>query len=458
MNAPADFLMPPHSIESEQSVLGGLLLDQRAWDIVSDVLTDADFYTDSHRRIWRHIAQSCMRGQPVDVVTIAESIEAAGESSATGGLAYLGELANSTPSTANIKRYAEIVRERSTLRRLQSVGVALQAECANASGRSAADIAAAAEAAIVGALDCSSGDPESLSDVLGDVLRYVDDRGDAGGQTLGFRDVDAMIGGLEPGNLMIVAARPSVGKTMWGCNVADHVATAGGAVLFHTLEMSRREVGMRIMSARSGVSVKAMRSGTKDGEHWGRMSGQMPAAAQQRMLIDDAAAVTVGQVRAKARRMQRKTGLSLVVIDYLQLMRGDGDNRTQEMGSISRGLKALAKELQVPIIALAQLNRGVEGRADKRPLLSDLRDSGEIEQDADIVAMLHREELYSDGPQWVGVAEMIIRKNRNGPTGEVLLTYQPECMRFANHCGQHPRQAVARSSGRGGYTRPGGLD
>lgn len=458
MIAPTVSLVAPHSIEAEQSVIGGLLLDKRAWDLVCDVLTDADFYTDGHRRIWRHIAQTGMRGQPVDVVTIAESIEASGESTATGGLAYLGELANNTPSAANIRRYADIVRERSVLRRLQAAGVELQTSCANATGRTPEELAAAAESAIIGALDRSSGDPDSLSDVFGDVLRYIDDRGEAGGLTTGFRDLDGLTGGLEPGQLMIVAARPSVGKTIFACNAADHVATSGGAVLFHTLEMSKREVGMRIMSARSGVSVKAMRAGTKDGEHWGQMSGLIPSASQQRMLIDDSAAVTVAHVRAKARRQKRKTGLSLVVIDYLQLMRGDGDNRTQEMGSISRGLKALAKELQVPIIALAQLNRGVEGRADKRPMLSDLRDSGEIEQDADIVIMLHREELYSDGPQWVGVAELIIRKNRNGPTGEVLLSYQPERMRFANHSGPHPRQGGGNRSVRGGYTRPGGLD
>lgn len=456
MSAPNEFVIPPQAIDAEQSVLGSLLLDARAWERVADVLTDADFFTDSHRRIWRHIALAAERGRAFDVVTIAESIEATGESLATGGLAYLGELANNTPSSANIKRYAEIVRERATMRRLQAAAADLHAACSSPAGRKPEELAAIAESAMLAAIDRAAGDPVSLSDAFGEAMLYVDSRGEAGGLTTGFRDLDGITGGLEPGQLVIVAARPSVGKTVFGCNVADHVARSGGSVLFCTMEMSRREIGMRIMSARSCVSVHAMRSGTKDADDWRRMSDQMPAAKQQRLMIDDTAAVTVAHVRAKARRLSRQAGLSLVVLDYLQLMRGDGDNRTQEMGSISRGLKALAKELQVPIIALAQLNRGVEGRADKRPMLSDLRDSGEIEQDADIVVMLHREALYNESPEWAGLAEALVRKNRNGPTGELLLSYQPEQMRFADHCGPHPRAVSRTKSNRGGYTR--GID
>lgn len=456
MSAPSELVTPPQAIDAEQSVLGSLLLDARAWERVADVLADADFFTDTHRRIWRHIALAAERGRAFDVVTIAESIEATGESLATGGLAYLGELANNTPSSANIKRYAEIVRERATMRRLQAAAADLHAACSNPAGRKPEELAAIAESAMLAAIDRAAGDPVSLSDAFGEAMVYVDSRGEAGGLTTGFRDFDGITGGLEPGQLVIVAARPSVGKTVFGCNVADHVANSGGSVLFCTMEMSRREIGMRIMSARSCVSVHAMRSGTKDADDWRRMSDQVPAAKQQRLMIDDTAAVSVGHVRAKARRQARQYGLSLVVLDYLQLMRGEGDNRTQEMGSISRGLKALAKELQVPIIALAQLNRGVEGRADKRPMLSDLRDSGEIEQDADIVVMLHREALYNESPEWAGLAEALVRKNRNGPTGELLLSYQPEQMRFADHCGQHPRAVSRPKSNRGGYTR--GID
>jgi len=457
MSAPMEFAAhPPHSIEAEYSVLGGLLLDARAWDRVADVLSDADFFTDAHRRIWRHIAQTAERGQPVDPVTIAESIEATGESLATGGLAYLGTLASNTPSAANIRRYAEIIKEHSVLRRLQAAAADLYAACSNPAGRKPEELAAITESAMLAAIDRAAGEPVSLSDAFCEAMAYIDSRGEAGGLTTGYRDFDGITGGLEPGQLVIVAARPSVGKTVFGCNVADHVASSGGSVLFCTMEMSRREIGMRIMAARANVSVHAMRSGTKAADAWRRMSDQVPAAKNQRMVIDDTAAVTVGHVRAKARRLSRKAGLSLVVIDYLQLMRGDGDNRTQEMGSISRGLKALAKELQVPIIALAQLNRGVEGRADKRPMLSDLRDSGEIEQDADIVVMLHREALYNDSPEWVGVAEALVRKNRNGPTGDLLLGYQPEQMRFADCSAPHPRHNSRQKASRGGYTR--GID
>jgi replicative DNA helicase len=244
--------------------------------------------------------------------------------------------------------------------------------CSNPAGRKPEELAAIAESAMLAAIDRAAGDPVSLSDAFGEAMLYVDSRGEAGGLTTGFRDLDGITGGLEPGQLVIVAARPSVGKTVFGCNVADHVARSGGSVLFCTMEMSRREIGMRIMSARASVSVQAMRSGTKDADDWRRMSDQVPTAKQQRLMIDDTAAVTVGHVRAKARRLSRQAGLSLVVLDYLQLMRrwrqphpGDGQYQPR--------LKALAKELQVPIIALAQLNRGVEGRADKRPMLSDLR-------------------------------------------------------------------------------------
>ncbi len=455
MSNSANIQMPPHSVEAEQSVLGGLLLEAKAWEHVGEVLTDNDFYTDAHRRIWRHIALASERGRAVDVVTIAESIEAAGESTATGGLAYLGELAANTPSIANIKRYAEIVRERAVLRRLQAVGSTLYQGCANTGGRTPDELVSAAEAAMIDAIDRHASDPAPLAEAMTDAMRYIDSRGETGGLVTGFKDFDAMTGGLEPGNFVIIAARPSVGKTIAACNIGDYVSQHGGSVLFHTMEMSRREIGMRILAARSNVSVHAMRTGIKDQDDWGRMSSQMPAAKKQLFWIDDTPAVSVAQVRAKARRLKRKVGLSLVVIDYLQLMRGKGDNRVQEIGSISRGLKALAMELEVPIIALAQLNRAVESRSDKRPLSNDLRDSGEIEQDADIVAMLHRESLYINDPEWEGLAEMIFRKNRNGPLGEILLSYHPEHMRFADHCGPNPRQNSKPKTNRGGYTRPG---
>lgn len=443
MNA-HDIKLPPHSVEAEQSILGVLMLDNNAWDRIADLVGEVDFYLDDHRRIFRHIALLCNAGKPADVITVAESLESHNQLDEVGGLAYLGEIANNTPSVANIRRYAEIVHERAVLRRILHAAVELESACFNPGTRTAQDLVDAAEAAMLSALDRHAGEPASLAEAFVDAMTYIDTRGETGGLATGFRDFDGITGGLEPGQLVIVAARPSVGKTVFGCNVADHVARASGAVLFFTLEMQRREIGMRILAARSGVPVHAMRAGTKEGEQWDSMSEQLSAAPQQRLWIDDTPAVTVQQVRAKARRLKRKAGgLDLIVIDYLQLMRGTGETRAQEIGSISRGLKALAKELAVPIIALAQLNRNVEGRPDKRPMMSDLRDSGELEQDADIVAMLHRESIYSDAPEWLGLAELLVRKNRNGPTGDVILNYQPERMRFTDYTGPNVRRQVA---------------
>lgn len=459
MNAPTDILLPPHSIEAEQSLIGGLLIDHRAWDAVAGVVTDGDFYRDDHRRIFRHIARLAEAGQSPDVVTVADAIEQANEVDQTGGLAYLGEIANETPSAANIRRHAEIVRERAVLRRLISAAGELEGACFRPGQRKPAELVAAAEAAFAQVLDQQASEPADLSTVLNDAVVYIDCRGDVGGLRTGFRDFDALTGGLEPGQLVVVAARPSMGKTVFGVNVADQVARAGGAVLFQTLEMSRREIGMRILAARSGVPMRSMRSGTKEHAHWDRMADELKPATTQRLWFDDTPAVGVPYVRARARRLKRTKGLDLIVIDYLGLMRGQGENRVQEIGSISRGLKALAKELQVPIIALAQLNRGVEGRPDKRPLMSDLRDSGEIEQDADIVAMLHREAYHRpDAAEWAGVAELLVRKNRNGPTGDVLLSWFPEEMRFDAYRGANPRQhADANASkpprkGRSGFS------
>lgn len=444
-------------IDAEQSLIGALLLDNRAWDRVADLVKESDLYRDDHRRIFRRMALLCNAGKPADVITVADALERAGELEQAGGLAYVAELANNTPSSANVRRYAEMVRERAMLRGMKAIAVELEEACANPSGKTPQEIAAAAETSMLALLDEQADEPAELSATFVEALRYIDARSDTGGLATGVHDFDALTGGLEPGQLVILAARPSVGKTVMGCNIADHVARAGGSVLFFTLEMGRREIGMRIMSARSGVSVHSMRSGTKDVNEWQRMNEQVPAASNQRLWIDDKPAVTVPYIRARARRMKRKAGwLDLIVIDYLQLMKGEGDNRTQEIGSISRGLKALAKELQVPIIALAQLNRGVESRTDKRPMMSDLRDSGEVEQDADIVAMLHREQLYSDRPEWVGFAELLVRKNRNGPTGEVLLSYWPQEMRFAEFTGPNPRRFLSENratskNNRGGF-------
>ena len=442
-----DHPVPPHSIEAEQSIIGGLFLDSNAFDRIADMVSDTDFFRDDHRRIFRHITRLFGAGKPIDVITVAESIDESNEAEQTGGLAYLGELTANTPGAANIRRYAEIVRDKSMLRQLQETALALHAACVNPSGRTAEQIVTEAEACMQTAVDRTGSEPKALADVLSEAIAYVDERcqreGEFAGLITGFDDFDRLTGGFEPGQLVIVAARPSVGKTIFAGNVADGVAQRGKSALFFTLEMSTREIGSRLLSARAKVSVHAMRTGTNDQDHWRRMSSQVAKADKQRLFVDDRAAIGVGYVRAKARRIKRQHGLDLIVIDYLGLMKGQGDNRTQEIGSISRGLKALAKELGVPIMALAQLNRGVESRTDKRPLMSDLRDSGEVEQDADIVVMLHREELYCSAPEWKGLAELLVRKNRNGPMGDITLHYLPEEMAFATYSGPNIRQQVS---------------
>ena len=436
--------IPPHSIEAEQSVLGGLLLDHIAIDRIGDVISDADFFRDDHRRIYRHIALIAASGSPVDVVTVAESISDAGENEQTGGLAYLGDLAANTPGARNIRYHAERVKEKSVLRSIQEVAARLHESCANPNGRTVEQLIAEAEAAMMGSVDRSGSEPKSLAEVFQETLTQIDERSQRGGNPVvlqtGIAGLDHLKGGLEPGELGIIAGRPSMGKTAVGCAVADHVVRQGKSVLFFTLEMSAKDIGARLLSSRTRVSVHAMRRGTTDQEHWRRMSDQLGKASKQRMFIDDKAAIGVPYVRAKARRLQRQYGLDLVVIDYLQLMKGSGDNRTQEIGSISRGLKALAKELAVPIIALAQINRAVDGRTDKRPMMSDLRDSGELEQDADFIVMIHRESVYRPLPEWDGIAELLVRKNRNGPTGDVILRYIPEVMSFENYDGPDLRQ------------------
>lgn len=457
MNGPDLRNLPPQSIEAEQGLIGAILSNGgHVLDRIEGVVGTSDFYRADHRLIFAAAKALHDTGRPVDVVTVCASLEARGESDQTGGLAYLGDLGNGAFSASGARRYAEIIRERATLRGLQQIAADLQDACTTPSGRAPAEIAAEAEAGMLALLDHSDTDPVRLQDALCDVLADVEDRRERGGElaglATGFLQLDAMTGGLEPGNLMIVAARPSVGKTVAGCNIASHVAASGVPVLFFTLEMSRREIAQRILAARSGVTVQAMRAGTGDRDHWDSMTAAAAATAAWKLFVDDTPAATVAYVRAKARRIQRTHGLGLIVLDYLGLMRGIGDNRTQEVGSISRGLKALAKELKVPVIALAQLNRASEGRPNRQPTLADLRDSGEIEQDADIVAMLHREDMHRTAPEWAGLAQMFIRKNRNGPTGECLLALDGPRMRFTDFDGPRPAATSApKTVGRRGF-------
>lgn len=451
MNAP-DLILPPQNIEAEQAVLGAILLaGANALDRIEGHVSESDFYAQAHRKIFAAAKSIYEEGNPIDVVSVSASLEARGDAQTVGGISALGELAKNAPGAANVVFHARAVREKATLRRLQAIATDIHAACVQPGKVNAEEIVAQADAEFVRLLDRSDSEPIMIEDAMDAALRDIDARAQRGGKisglASGFEDFDAMTGGLEPGQLIIVAARPSVGKTIFACNLADHVAGSGRSALFHTLEMTPHEIGMRLLAAKSGVPMHAMRSGTRDESHWQRMTDARAKTRGPKLAIDGKGAIGVPYVRAVARRIKRQRGLALIVIDYLQLMRGTGDNRTQEIGSISRGLKALAKELNVPIVALAQINRDAEKRNDKRPILADLRDSGEIEQDADLVVMLHREELHNKAPEWAGVAELIVRKNRNGPIGDVKLKYDGARMRFSDLTDwQEPRRTSSAAS------------
>lgn len=442
---------PPHSIDSEHSVLGALIQDAFHFDRIGDLLTSADFFLMDHQIIFSTIADMVESGEVIDVVTIAERM---GDENLkqVGGLSYLVQLAQSVPSAANIVIYANIILERAKLRRLLSVFHTATDTCFHPESKTAAEIASETELALMQSVDTSHNEPKALSGVFTEAIEYIESRGACGGLQTGFIDLDRATGGFEPGDLIILAARPSMGKTAFAVNIADHVAKENKSVAFFSLEMPARQIGLRILSARTRIPVTVMREGNLDRDTIDKIAAGMTGVHSQPLVIDDKPAVTVAYIRSKARQINRKSGLDLIVIDYIGLMTGKGDNRTQELGSISRGLKAMAKELAVPVLALAQLNRGIENRADKRPMLSDLRDSGEIEQDADIVLMLHRDEYYDNNSYMKGVAECLIRKQRNGALGDVLLTYRGEIMRFENHFGVRPtapQQSTRKSKGFG---------
>ena len=450
MNAP-DLRLPPHSIEAEQAVLGGLLLENGAWDRIADQVAESDFYRQEHRMLLRAITQLIAEGKPADVVTVAELLQSLGELEAVGGLPYLVSLTSNTPSAANIRRYAEIVREKSIVRGLYEVAMRMEEACLGQGIAAPEKIAQEADIAMARLLDRQGGEPVRIHDAVRGALREIDERRERGGKlaglSTGFENIDWITGGLEPGQMVILAARPSVGKTALALNIADHVAGAGIPVLFITLEMSVQEIAMRLMASRSGVPMSDMRSGNASHDGWRRMASVCGDTASTPLFIDDRPGITVAYARAKARKIQRQHGLGLIVVDYLQLMKGPGENRTQEVGGISRGLKGLAKELRVPVIALAQINRAVESRTDKRPQMSDLRESGDIEADADVIMMMHR----NDGIEWQDIISLAVRKNRNGALGDINLQYNAPTLKFSDYRGQTPRQAPARGTARSGF-------
>ncbi|MBI5107748.1 MAG: replicative DNA helicase [Rhodocyclales bacterium] len=438
--------LPPHSIEAEQSLIGGLLIDNAAWDRIGDVVRETDFYRDDHRRIFRHIGKLIQHGRPADVVTVYESIEASNEVDQTGGLAYLGEIANSTPSAANIRRYAEIVRERAILRQLVTVGDEIAGNALNPAGREVKTLLDEAEQKIFQIAEAGNRNNAgfvAIQPLLGEVVERMesllarDSQSDITGVATGFVDLDRMTSGLQPGDMIVVAGRPAMGKTAFALNIAEYVGVEQRLpVAIFSLEMSGPQLATRFLSSVGRIDQSKLRTGRLTDDEWDRMTVALGKLHEAPIHIDETGAINSTDLRARARRLHRQFGkLGLIVIDYLQLMSSnrDGENRATEISEISRSIKALAKELQVPIIALSQLSRKVEERNDKRPLMSDLRESGAIEQDADIILMMYREEYYKPDTQDKGTAEAIIGKHRNGPVGTVRLTFIGEYTRFENH-------------------------
>jgi replicative DNA helicase len=438
---------PPHSIEAEQSVLGGLLLDNSAWEKVADLLTDSDFYRHDHRIIFRHIARLVDIARPADVVTVSESLDKNAELASIGGLAYLASLAQNTPSAANIRRYAEIVRERSVMRALAKVGTEIAESAYNPQGRDAAQLLDEAEGKVFQIAESTAKSkqgflemPALLKEVVEriDMLYSRDNPDEVTGVPTGFHDLDARTSGLQPGDLIIVAGRPSMGKTAFSMNIAENVAIETGLpVAVFSMEMGGAQLVMRMLGSVGRLDQHILRTGKLGDEDWQKLTYAIGKLSDAPMYIDETPALTALELRARARRLARQHGgkLGLIVIDYLQLMSGSGknDNRTAELGEISRGLKGLAKELQVPVIALSQLSRAVEQRTDKRPMMSDLRESGAIEQDADLIIFMYREAYYK--PEEIDLknqAEAIIGKHRNGPTGRVRLAFIGQYAKFDN--------------------------
>ena len=437
---------PPHSIEAESSVLGGLLLDNNAWDRVGDLLKEGDFYRYEHQAIYAAIGALINASKPADVITVFEQLKNQGKAQEMGGLTYLNSLAQYVPSATNIRRYAEIVRERAILRKLVTASDEISTNAFNPQGKTVERILDEAEAKIFAIGEEGSRNKQGFQsldnlviDLLDKVQEMADNPADVTGVPTGFADLDRMTSGLQAGDMIVLAARPSMGKTSFAVNIAEHVALNEGLpVAIFSMEMGAAQLAVRIVGSIGRVNQGNLRSGKLTDDEWPRLTEAIERLRTVSLHIDETPGLSPGELRANARRLARQCGkLGLIVVDYLQLMSGSGsaassDNRATELGEISRGLKMLAKELQCPVIALSQLNRSVEQRTDKRPMMSDLRESGAIEQDADIFMFIYRDDYYNKDSKEPNVAEVIIGKQRNGPTGTVKLFFQKNQTRFEN--------------------------
>jgi replicative DNA helicase len=436
---------PPHSVEAEQSVLGGVMLDNEAWDRISDHLVEQDFFRHDHRLIFSAMSHLASRGEPLDVVTLHEHLEREGLSDEAGGLAYLAELAKNTPSAGNILAYARIVRERAILRELIAAAQKIADAGFAPEGRDISEILDEAESAIFKIAEernTSQSGPREVKQLLQDALDKIEEfqkhKGGVTGLETGFTEIDRMTSGLQPADLVIVAGRPSMGKTTFAMNIAENISLQSDKpVLVFSMEMPAEALIMRSLCSLSRVDQGKMRRGQLNEDEWAKILSSFSLLNDRsRMYIDDSPGLSPVELRSRARRVARENdGLSLIVIDYLQLMKvpGMSENRTLEVSEISRSLKALAKELHIPVIALSQLNRSLEQRSDKRPVMADLRESGAIEQDADLIMFVYRDEVYHKDTEEKGIAEIVIGKQRNGPIGTVKLTFNGQWTRFDNY-------------------------
>ena len=432
---------PPHSAEAEQSIIGGLMLDNQVWDKISTKLCEADFYRTEHRTLYRAIIDLSKKDQPFDVVTLLDTLKSRNELDDAGGETYLFELANNTPSVANVSAYADIVREKSVQRQLIAVASEIADSAYNPGSREVSELLDFAETKVFAIAEQTGGDggPENIKSILVRAVEKIDTlyhNGDSiTGLATGLTDLDEMTSGLQPSDLVIVAGRPSMGKTTLVMNMAEHAAIkAGKPVLVFSMEMPSDSLAMRMMSSLGRIDQHRIRTGKLNDDDWPRVTSAVHMLSEAPLYIDDAPALSPSEVRARARRLAKEHGqLGLIVIDYLQLMKVPGfkaENRTAEISEISRSLKSLAKELEVPVIALSQLNRSLEQRQDKRPVMSDLRESGAIEQDADLICFIYRDEVYNEDSPEKGVAEIIIAKQRNGPIGKVRVAFLGKYTRF----------------------------
>ncbi len=440
--------LPPHSLEAEQSVLGGLLIDNAAWDKIIDILKESDIYREDHRLIFRHIGQLIAASKPADVITVFESLKSVNKADEVGGLEYLNALAQNVPSAANIRRYAELVRDRGILRKLIGVSEEISSAAFNTQGKPVSEILDEAEAKVFSIAEEGSRGTQGFADIqslLTQAVERIDElysregNSEVTGIPTGFADLDRMTSGLQEGDLVIVAGRPSMGKTAFSINIGEHVAMETGMpVLVFSMEMGGAQLAMRMLGSVGRLDQNRLRTGRLNNEDWPRLTHAIQKLNDTQIYIDETPALTPVELRARARRQARMCGkLGLIVVDYLQLMSSNshGENRATEISEISRNLKGLAKELNCPVIALSQLNRSLEQRPNKRPIMSDLRESGAIEQDADLILFIYRDEVYNPDSADLGTAEIIVGKQRNGPIGHCRLTFLGQFTKFENFAG-----------------------